>query len=313
MKLTSFLLSLSVMLLVMACKKNTLTLSTPTGSNTAITQGLSGESSEAFKAKLASLPPMPASDRAPVSYTGTLCGYNVDATHATANSLGDPLYWDYYEFSGQAGDQITVLVQRTSPGMDPYAEIRMGLLDDSDNWYGLGLVAAGDDNVEDPFGSCNNDPFLTITLPETGTYTLGVADFVSCGSPLKYQIVTTGIHCDSDGDGVYEVEDNCPNTANPGQENCDGDTFGDACDAHPCSNGDAAVRIDGTDTLIPNIQVGGGSNMMDLLLDCAAGATNHGNYVSCVTQLANDWKSAGLITQEQKNTMLHLATKANIP
>ncbi len=35
---------------------------------------------------------------------------------------------------------------------------------------------------------------------------------------------------DSDSDDIVDANDNCPLTANPGQENLDGDAFGDACD-----------------------------------------------------------------------------------
>jgi hypothetical protein len=36
---------------------------------------------------------------------------------------------------------------------------------------------------------------------------------------------------DSDGDGVQNSSDNCPNTANANQADCDGDGTGDACDS----------------------------------------------------------------------------------
>jgi hypothetical protein len=38
---------------------------------------------------------------------------------------------------------------------------------------------------------------------------------------------------DGDGDGVPDGQDNCPDVANPGQENNDGDSQGNACDATP--------------------------------------------------------------------------------
>jgi hypothetical protein len=42
---------------------------------------------------------------------------------------------------------------------------------------------------------------------------------------------------DSDGDGVCDSVDTCPNTPDPGQADTDGDGLGDACD--PCTSGSA--------------------------------------------------------------------------
>ena len=45
------------------------------------------------------------------------------------------------------------------------------------------------------------------------------------------QIVSITITApDSDGDGAYDHQDNCPSVSNADQANLDGDTFGDACD-----------------------------------------------------------------------------------
>ena len=49
--------------------------------------------------------------------------------------------------------------------------------------------------------------------------------------------ISTLSYCqDSDGDGIFDSEDNCPNISNPNQADEDGDTIGDACDLYVGNN-----------------------------------------------------------------------------
>jgi len=53
-----------------------------------------------------------------------------------------------------------------------------------------------------------------------------------------YSVTANFIAADRDGDGIPNSIDNCPNTANPNQEDVDGDGVGDACDACIDTDGD---------------------------------------------------------------------------
>ncbi len=51
---------------------------------------------------------------------------------------------------------------------------------------------------------------------------------------------------DQDGDTIRDMDDNCPNVANPEQEDCDGDDIGDACDIKadgPDADGDLVSDV----------------------------------------------------------------------
>ena len=54
-----------------------------------------------------------------------------------------------------------------------------------------------------------------------------VGDIVDIGA---YEYIQANVDNDSDGDGVIDADDNCPNTANPDQKDIDNDNIGDICD-----------------------------------------------------------------------------------
>lgn len=69
---------------------------------------------------------------------------------------------------------------------------------------------------------------------------------------------TVAVGNDSDGDGLVDFQDNCPNTFNPLQQDMDADGIGDACDPDIDADGwtNAAEQFMGTSSTNPCIPAG---------------------------------------------------------
>ncbi|HEV8578806.1 MAG TPA: PA domain-containing protein [Thermoanaerobaculia bacterium] len=93
----------------------------------------------------------------------------------------------------------------------------------------------------------------------------------------------------------------------------DGDGVPDGRDQCIGSSTDATVIIDGCDSGVPNTVFSTGCRISDQIDDCAAAASNHGGFVSCVAHLTNDLKKAGVITGAQKGAIQSCAGQASIP
>ncbi len=65
---------------------------------------------------------------------------------------------------------------------------------------------------------------------------------------------------DTDEDGVYDCHDNCITVQNPGQENCDGDDFGDACDDD--DDNDGVTDVDDVCDFTPPVPTAGGGDIV---------------------------------------------------
>ena len=86
-------------------------------------------------------------------------------------------------------------------------------------------------------------------------------------------------YADSDGDGVHDGEDDCEQAWNPGQENADGDAFGDACDCAP---------LDPRNELPPEV-TGLRLSGDTLTWDATPAATGH----EILRDVAGPWRAGG--------------------
>lgn len=93
----------------------------------------------------------------------------------------------------------------------------------------------------------------------------------------------------------------------------DGDGIADDDDACPDSDLGLTVVIDGCDSGVDNTLGSDGCTLSDLVGLCAVGAKNHGKYVSCTSHLTNDLKKGGVITGAEKGAITSCAAQADIP
>jgi PA domain len=82
-------------------------------------------------------------------------------------------------------------------------------------------------------------------------------------------------------------------------------------DCNPNSDTRPTIFVGDIDTGVPNQMFANGCFMADLIADLAEGASNHGDFVSAVAHLTNQWVADGLITGAQKGAIQSAAAKFN--
>ena len=92
-----------------------------------------------------------------------------------------------------------------------------------------------------------------------------------------------GMPLDSDGDGVLNTNDNCPQDPNPRQEDFDGDKVGNACDLCPLTPAGAGVDKDGC-TLLDDIDK---QSLEQTIQDIFASHKTVGDFVRQVDAIRN--------------------------
>jgi len=75
----------------------------------------------------------------------------------------------------------------------------------------------------------------------------------------------------------------------------------------------ATVVIDGCNSGVTDTVLTSGRTISDLIAECATGARNHGQFVSCVAHVTNELKQTGTISGQQKGAIQSCAAQAHIP
>jgi hypothetical protein len=89
----------------------------------------------------------------------------------------------------------------------------------------------------------------------------------------------------------------------------DGDGTADDEDCNPTSDVRPTIIIGNIDTGVPNTLFPGGCTSADLIMQLFAAAGNHGEFVSSVAHLTNEWVASGLITGKQKGAIQSAAAR----
>jgi hypothetical protein len=139
-----------------------------------------------------------------ITYSGTLTSGVTVFGDVPNNSYSDPNGWDYWSFSGNAGDVITITLDRTSNQMDPGVELFLGIGGDTDGLTVFGssdptdglmtYLESNDDGGSDtPPGPFANSLIANFVLPSTGDYTIAAYDVLGDSSgPWTYALTITG-------------------------------------------------------------------------------------------------------------------------
>jgi hypothetical protein len=155
---------------------------------------------------------------------------------------------------------------------------------------------------------------LIAGTPNDGTYE-GVATFPKFSASGTWKVLLGAQ--DNIGNYYYWFENELMALGFPTElvntPDTDGDGIPDDTDSCDASSPSATVVIDGCDSGAENDLISDGCKITDRIDDCAASAVTHDDFTACVTQLTNDLKRDGLITNKEKGTIQQCAGKADIP
>ena len=114
----------------------------------------------------------------------------------------------------------------------------------------------------------------------------GMCERYDCGRSPDCDLNSTPDECDADSDGDGVIDD---------------------CDQCPDSSDEETIVIGDCDTGVTNLGGYDGCTMTQQLDVCHETARNHGAFVSCVVRTANTWRQEGLISRDDQGRIAECA------
>ncbi len=133
------------------------------------------------------------------------------------------------------GNNISVTYTGWSTGSTGNIQVRVSISNDNINWYECGIASP-----RNFLGNSKQDT-VECTSPFSASELYVKLETVTISPALIYlrtiQVEVPELCADTDGDGITDDVDNCPNNANSDQNNFDSDSLGDACDLDDDNDG----------------------------------------------------------------------------
>ena len=255
-------------------------------------------------------------------------GDNVDVENATEWSwvsitgTGDDSF-DYYSFEVPATGVIGIFdidYGASTPGGINSEIFLYGPNGEVLAESAFGSQSAGAEGSSDPSGFY--DSYINHTFNAPGQYIIVVGEYNTIGNPGG----VGGNPLDADDTYTLQVSLSEHNrimepevvveepVLEPDEEvvmdDVDGDGVADTDDSQPNSDQNPTVMMESCDTGVENTLMANGSNITDLLFDCANDRKNHGSFASCVTKTTNKLKKDGYIDRSDKAAIQRCAAKA---